>query len=53
MDNLINIAKNFDLAIITSGLTKYELLSIGMNFAVISENKEFYKFHYPFQKNSL
>ena len=25
VDNLINIAKNFDLAIITSGLTKYEL----------------------------
>ena len=53
IDNILPIAKNHELAIITSGLTKYELLSINMNFAVISENKSFYEFHEPFAKKKL
>ncbi len=52
-ENINKIAEKCDFAIITSGLTKYELLSIGMRFAVISENKEFYKFHYPFSKRKF
>ncbi len=53
ISNILPIAKKHDLAIITSGLTKYELLSINMNFAVISENKSFYQFHKPFVKKKL
>ncbi len=53
INNILPIAKKHDLAIITSGLTKYELLSINMNFAVISENKSFYEFHKPFAKKKL
>ncbi len=53
INNILPIAKKHDLAIISSGLTKYELLSINMNFAVISENKSFYEFHKPFAKKKL
>ena len=53
VDNISKVAKNYDLGIITSGLTKYELLSIRMRFAVISENKEFFRFHYPFSRKKL
>ena len=53
VDSIADIAKNYDLAIITSGLTKYELLGIRKKFAVISENKEFHKFHLPFSKKKL
>ena len=53
IENISKVARNYDLAIITSGLTKYELLGVRMRFAVISENKEFFKFHYPFSKKKL
>ena len=53
MKNILPIAKKHDMAIITSGVTKYELLSINMNFAVISENRSFYQFHKPFVKKNI
>ena len=48
LNNLSKVAYNYDLAIITSGLTKYELASIRMNFAVVSENRFFAKQHKSF-----
>ena len=53
LNNLSKVAYNYDLAIITSGLTKYELASIRMNFAVISENKLFANQHKLFAKLKL
>lgn len=53
INDLTSIVKKYDLAIITSGLTKYELLSIKMNFAVLSENRNFYNSHLPFAKKKL
>lgn len=53
LNNLSKVAYNYDLAIITSGLTKYELASIRMNFAVVSENEFFAKQHKPFAELKL
>ena len=50
VNNLSKLALNYDLVITTSGLTKYELASIKMRFAIICENKEFFIHHKPFSK---
>jgi spore coat polysaccharide biosynthesis predicted glycosyltransferase SpsG len=53
VSNITKISQNCDLAIVSSGLTKYEMLASKINLAVFCENKYQEKYNMAFVKKKL
>ena len=51
--NITYASRNCNLAIVSSGLSKYEMLASKINLAVFSENSEQYKYNSPFSKSKI